>query len=785
MTGHKYLIRVLSMLLLALGGGCGGAASPDLAADQERGRHPLPLASPPGPAALAGLPAMPESGAPLTDAPRQASVNLSLQLDGIDYDQTNAIADSISSLQLLPNTSDLGPFLWAIYRFDGLSADANVSTLSAALSELTPGGQYYFALADYQADSWAYFARTAESAGATYNFAAGFDPQRHISPLSSVYFAVLTYDLPATIDFVSLQASTSLVAPQNLAASDGTNGQAVLISWDVVPGAELYEVFYKEAAQPDEFYGFLVETTGDTDAPGFSHTADFPVGKPAVYGVEYEYKVRATAGGDEPSPFSTPDVGMRRLPAPYVFYASDRLDGERVFIAWRSPASGPGPREWKVFRDGLGGPPAGVTQIGDAFFMADWLSDFDQHQYYVVETGPDGDSPPSQVDTGSAGEWQTQVVATIDSYGSFFADMEPAAHDPSSAAFCYAQDDLNQVMYGWTEGGTSTVHEVAAAQSDATLALANHLGRPWIAYYNQEPGLGTQGVYIARGKLAQPTSAAEWDTYLVRAGNLGSENMVLKVVGGRLALAYAEFVAVGDYPLHYLYALIDDPAEAGDWADCVVGDFDSASDSAEQLDVTEWQGLPLLARQGGAEGFLCQASSLAPADTADWTSYALPLEGGPVGRARGLELNIDAGQLYVTSIEGSAESDGRLMSMRPQAWPPGPADWHETHIFDSFDVSYGGLSVLFDQGRPLLAWSADDHDAPHTAFPVLAAEEELTWDLSQWPLIEPPLDPKYNRSVQEVSLRFVGGDLALLYVCRYNDGSNKYDLIYSQLTPGA
>jgi len=733
----------------------------------------------------AALPAVPDAGATPDIAARQVSVNLNLQLDGIDFVQTNAIVDGISSLRLVPDGGDLEPFLWAIYRFDGLSIDASVSTLSAALSELTVDGQYYFALADYNLNSWQYFSRTADSAGATYNFAADFDPPRHIGPLGSVYFAVLTYALPATIDFVSLQASTSLAAPQNLVAADGTNGQALLVSWDVVPGAELYEVFYKEAAQPDEFYGFLVETTGDTDSPGFSHTADFPVGKPAVYGVEYEYKVRATAAGDEPSPFSAPDTGMRRLPAPYFFYASDRLDDEKIYVAWRSPASGPGPREFTVFRDEFSGNPGGLQQIDDAFFLVDDPGDLAEHEYYVFETGPEGDSPPSQVDTGSTGEWETQVVATIDGFGNFYADMEPAAHDPSSAAVCYAQDDLNQVVYGWLADGTSTVHEVAAAQSDGTLALANHMGRPWIAYYNQEPVLGTQGVYIARAQTPQPASAADWDTYLVQAGDLGSDKLVLEVIGGRLALAYTEFIGVGDYRLHYIYALADDPMEGPDWADCVVDTFDNGSDGAEQLDLIEWQDLPLIARQGDEEGALCQASSLTPADAAGWTSYQMPLESGPVGRAKGLELSDDNGMLYVLSLEGSAEGDGRMLSTRPQAWPPGPADWHETHIFDSFDVSYGGLSVLYDQSRPMIAWSQDNREYPRFAFPVFAAEEELTWNLAQWATVDPPVDAKYNRAVQEVSLRRIGGDLALLYVCRYSDGGNKYDLIYSQLKPGA
>jgi hypothetical protein len=362
--------------------------------------------------------------------------------------------------------------------------------------------------------------------------------------------------------------------------------------------------------------------------------------------------------------------------------------------------------------------------------------------------------------------------------------MEPAAHDPTLPAVCYMLAETNQLMYGWLSGGTKTVHEVAQAAGDGTNALTNHLGRPWLAFYNQEPGLGTQGVYIARAQTPQPLSADDWDVYLLQAGNLGSDKVVFEVIGGRLAVAYTEFVQVNEYVLHYLYAQVDDPTEAADWTDCVIDTFTSASDSADQLDIIEWQGLPLVARQGQEEGYLCQAMSLMPADSSAWTSYEIPLEGVVVNRAQGLELNIDGGQLYVTSLEGNAEGDGRLLVSRPQAWPPGPLDWHATQIFDSFDEIFGGLSVLFDAGRPMIAWSSDREDYPVIGFPAVAAEEELTWNLSQWASTEPPVDAKYTRAVQEVSLRLIDGDLALLYAGRYSDGGTKIDLLYSQLKPG-
>jgi hypothetical protein len=689
--------------------------------------------------------------------------------------------NGIDSLHLTPGVDDLPSLVWAIYRLPGLAPDANVTTLSAGLSQMEPGQDYYFALADYELGGWQMLARTAASADETFNFAAAFDAARHLSSAGSVFFAVLAHNHGCDVDFISLLASTSLATPQNLTASDGAYPDAVSVTWDVVPGAEMYDVFYKEADQPDEFYGFLVEVSGDTDSPGFSHTDTFPPGKTALYAQEYEYKVRATAGGEDPSPFSTPDVGRRQLPAPRDFLATDRLHPEAVVGAFRSPQTWPGMRSFKLFRDGEDTGVDDFTSLGDWFFITSYELDADEHEYYVIETGPEGDSPPSAVDTGSLILWTDTLITRSNVFiGQFYADMDYAAHDPILPAVCFREPATDWLRYGWVNSELEAVHfQVVQAEPDADMSLLTFGGRPWIAYDNKNETFGTEGVYIARGKVAAPAAPTDWDVYPLELNPVRGGNIALEEIGGRLAVVFSsEFDAA--HHLRYGFALNDDPQSAADWA---VADIVAhpTGDLQEHFATIEFQGLPLVAYQGHDGLSVAQAISLTPGGSGDWTSYELPLSGRIASRAEGVDLVYQGSTVIVASIEGGAESPGQLIISRTDNWPPGPTDWQELQLFDSDAIMHGGISLVHRGPKPYLAWSGEDTEGLRISAPAVLSDDIL-WNEYQW--VEHDVVPAgdYNESIYNVRLVRTGnGDLAALYTMELYDGEYKYDLICSQV----
>jgi len=313
------------------------------------------------------------------------------------------------------------------------------------------------------------------------------------------------------------------------------------------------------------------------------------------------------------------------------------------------------------------------------------------------------------------------------------------------------------------------------------MALANFDGRPWIAFDNQNAVLGDTGIFIARSSVAQPTSSADWDVYRVSPADLGSENLSLGVIGGRLALAFTEFVSVGNYELHYAYALTADPQQTADWANTIVGTF-SDNHLSRKVDLLQWQGLPLVGQLGSFGAQVSQATTLSPIGPPSWAVFPLP-NVAESGLGQGIQLVGEGGRLYVATLQGGSESPGQLVVSWTDSWPPGDLDWRAVQLFDSNDENYGGLSVIFAEGRPLLSWSSDHNPSALIAFPLIAAEDELTWNVQQWATTLPPLISSYDRGVQEATLRIIDGQLGLLHAARYNDEEFRYDLMYSRILP--
>ncbi len=129
----------------------------------------------------------------------------------------------------------------------------------------------------------------------------------------------------------------AFVPPANVAATDGTESAWIHVSWDAVTLATHYRVYRNTTNDP-----------ATATALGSWQTAtsfyDYP-----SYGVDYYYWVKAASGsaGENPSDFSTGDVGWRELPAPTNLDASDGDFTGYVRISW---APSPGGSWYRVYR---------------------------------------------------------------------------------------------------------------------------------------------------------------------------------------------------------------------------------------------------------------------------------------------------------------------------------------------------------------------------------------------------------------------------------------------------
>lgn len=130
-------------------------------------------------------------------------------------------------------------------------------------------------------------------------------------------------DLDGRTDDAEIEAGTDPLAPQppgpatNLAASDGTSADHVLLTWDDVPGLTEYRVYRSsdtilDNAQPLSDWLSVAQYLDTTAAPARQVTA--ACRKPTAEYVRYTYWVYTRNPGGE-GEFSAPDEGYRGLPA--------------------------------------------------------------------------------------------------------------------------------------------------------------------------------------------------------------------------------------------------------------------------------------------------------------------------------------------------------------------------------------------------------------------------------------------------------------------------------------
>ena len=137
------------------------------------------------------------------------------------------------------------------------------------------------------------------------------------------------------------QASTSLLPPTGVSATDGTLCGHVRISWNQVAGAMSYQVYRASSATG-------TKTAISLWQAGISFDDTTVSGGTAYY---YWVKAAVDGGGGGASDFSTSDGGYAGMapPAPAGVAASDGTFVRDVQVTWAASTDATG---YEVFRDG-------------------------------------------------------------------------------------------------------------------------------------------------------------------------------------------------------------------------------------------------------------------------------------------------------------------------------------------------------------------------------------------------------------------------------------------------
>jgi len=129
--------------------------------------------------------------------------------------------------------------------------------------------------------------------------------------------------------------------PQNVSASDGTDGFKIVISWEPPSGASgtvWYQVYRNTYNNPN------TATVVDT---WYSHNSYWD--ETAEDGIDYYYWIKASynALGYRPGPFSDYDIGWQYLKPPDNVEASKGVYDDKIKITWDPPLNGTHFKVWR------------------------------------------------------------------------------------------------------------------------------------------------------------------------------------------------------------------------------------------------------------------------------------------------------------------------------------------------------------------------------------------------------------------------------------------------------
>ncbi len=715
----RTLLIMPVLLLAALLAACGGGGN-----STQTGSVPAVNSMADSP----GFPGIPTQEPPAQELPRNSSVALEFGLSGGSAFDFNGVQEAPAFMRLTPSAAN--DIRFAIYQLPQISPQASFSSINVVLSELTTGADYHFAFADYSSGRWELTSREAPGSAMNVELSGSFDAARHISPAGNLYLAVVV-DGSLAVDCVVEQLDFSLEQPLGIPvidfATQGTSEQAISIGFTGVNGAESYDIFYKEEVQPDTEFALLDSKTED-GFDFFSHSADFPVGKEAEYGVRYEYVMLARAGL-EFSEFSESVIGFRQTPQPTLF-TTQRALTDRVELA---VAIGNVPVSYTVdlFRGAdlvLDDEPL-LESFGQ--ILTDDFSDLAQPlagplSYTAIVNGPNGPSLASEPVTGCIAEWSAEVLVSSDAVNGFFADMDDAADaSVAGAAYVVYNELAGQILYLLDDGGLGTV-KVADAQTAMHPAIVNHLGVPWVAYLKTDAVNGNPGIYLARGSAANPVDGGSFSSIpLVEVTPLGSQ-IRMEEVDGRLAMMFAIESSPGFADIYYAYAQVADPQLASDWTFIRLMGASIGSLPLE-FDFADLEGRPaaMYLEPTNVGFFIADDSS--PSSGSDFKlHFATAVSGFEPPNA--VDVMVHEGRFHAAYLYGDTEEDIVIgyMQQKSDTIPASPFDWETRTSAILFDKRVRDVAVVIaDDGIPLIVLRNADSDWPEVLRPQLNASGEF------------------------------------------------------------
>jgi len=344
----------------------------------------------------------------------------------------------------------------------------------------------------------------------------------------------------------------------NVQASQGTFPDKVVITWDPLPGAKGYVVWFDDnlGAGPPQ----VIDHVEGEHVTFLEHHASAPGLPECRYDHVNSYGVCGSFNGDYSATWEQLEMadGYRFLHPPTNLQASDDTHSDRVVLNWEKPTGATG---YVVYRDGQASSDI-VATLGDVSTWDDTtLTDTGFHTYWLQATWGGLASDFSEPDAGSLNMFTSHVIESITTPEEF--------------------------------------------------QLINNLP----AFVQNKTWDEDQGQYYTRALTGEPAASSDWSTHRLSDHASASDRCDIAEIGGLPAIAYTDN---DEQAVFYAVASSTTPEQAGDWqAHQVTG----SSSTATVKDFAEINGHPAICFRSTAQtDQYIRASVASPASGADWLS---------------------------------------------------------------------------------------------------------------------------------------------------------------------
>jgi len=474
-----------------------------------------------------------------------------------------------------------------------------------------------------------------------------------------------TGELPAELEF----AARSAEVPDR-----------ILLDWTPQPEALSYIIDYRRY---DEGAFTELVAIEDGSTSGFEHTKSSPPDKTCEYGVHYYYRLRAVFPTTEV--VGTADASRYLFP-PALFGASYGEYADRILLSWSSSYGTA--VNYEIFRDG--------QQEGDRIAVVSGALEYEDTgpglsvHTYEIRTEYEGESSlfysGAQPTIGCVinDGWQVHAIDPAAESGLYnsmaLADGRPAVAYIDADSL---QLKLARALVAVPESSADwSVHPVAAAEVGPVVLLPQ-TDRLTVCYING-------GIWYAESSSLEPTSSADWQTYLVEGSTKPRKALAAIVFNGRIAAAYG----FGE-ELRYARAQLATPASVEDWDSMLV---DLAPDELCGVSLAEINGLPAICYGTDYVVRFARATIAEPGGLDDWqrqnctTSFGL----------NGVVQLVDAGGVPAIIWR---YWEGLAYAYATSATPSLPTDWI-TSLLDEYTFT-GSCAAQVSGGQLLVCYNAE------------------------------------------------------------------------------